>query len=186
MPIVVVATMTAKPESVDTVRDACTQAIEAVHQEPGCELYSLHEADGTFIFVEQWADADALTAHSKRTAVGELFGTVGEHLDGAPTSRCCSRSSPEIPRRVRCVRNACARTAKSRSSPVPPAVRAAPRRSGWPPTARASSRSTSATRSPRCPIRWRHLTISLSRSNSSRTPVRESWRSRPTFVIKMP
>ena len=51
MPVVVVATMTAKPESVDTVRDACKQAIEAVHQEPGCELYSLHEADGTFVFV---------------------------------------------------------------------------------------------------------------------------------------
>ena len=31
MPIVVVATMKAKPESVDAVRDACKQAIEAVH-----------------------------------------------------------------------------------------------------------------------------------------------------------
>ena len=50
MPITVVATMKAKPESVETVRDACKKAIEAVHQEPGCAL----------------------------------FGTVGEHLDGAP------------------------------------------------------------------------------------------------------
>ena len=58
MPIVVIATMTAKPESVDTVRNACTQAIEAVLDEPGCQLYSLHESDGTFVFVEQWADAD--------------------------------------------------------------------------------------------------------------------------------
>ncbi|PRC48838.1 antibiotic biosynthesis monooxygenase, partial [Mycobacterium sp. ITM-2017-0098] len=41
MPIVVIATMTAKPESVDTVRNACKQAIEAVHGEPGCDLYSL-------------------------------------------------------------------------------------------------------------------------------------------------
>ena len=56
MPVVVVATMKAKPESVDAVRDACKQAIEAVHQEPGCELYALHEADGTFVFVEQWAE----------------------------------------------------------------------------------------------------------------------------------
>jgi hypothetical protein len=37
MPITVVATMKAKPESVETVRDACKQAIEAVHSEPGCE-----------------------------------------------------------------------------------------------------------------------------------------------------
>ena len=84
MPVTVVATMKAKPEAVDTVREACKQAIEAVHSEPGCDLYSLHEADGTFVFVEQWADADALKTHSTAPAVGVLFGTVGEHLDGAP------------------------------------------------------------------------------------------------------
>lgn len=84
MPVVVVATMTAKPESVDTVRDACTAAIEEVHGEPGCQLYSLHEANGTFVFVEQWADADALQAHSTAPAIGTLFGEIGEHLDGAP------------------------------------------------------------------------------------------------------
>jgi quinol monooxygenase YgiN len=84
MPVVVVATMTAKPESVDTVRDACKRAIEAVHQEPGCELYALHESNRTFVFVEQWADADALTAHSKAPAVATMFGEVGDHLDGAP------------------------------------------------------------------------------------------------------
>jgi quinol monooxygenase YgiN len=84
MPVVVVATMTAKPESVDLVRAACTEAIAEVHGEPGCELYSLHEADGTFVFVEQWADADALKTHSTAPAVGKLFGTVGEHLDGSP------------------------------------------------------------------------------------------------------
>ncbi|CRZ14926.1 putative quinol monooxygenase [Mycolicibacterium neworleansense] len=84
MPVVVVATMKAKPESVDTVREACTNAVAAVHDEPGCQLYSLHETDGTFVFVEQWADADALKAHSTAPAIGALFGTIGELLDGAP------------------------------------------------------------------------------------------------------
>ncbi|MGV0815645.1 putative quinol monooxygenase [Mycolicibacterium boenickei] len=84
MPVVVVATMKAKPESVDAVREACTKAVAAVHEEPGCQLYSLHEADGTFVFVEQWADADALKAHSTAPAIGVLFGTIGELLDGAP------------------------------------------------------------------------------------------------------
>ncbi len=84
MPVVVVATMTAKPESVDIVRAACTDAIAEVHGEPGCELYSLHEADGTFVFIEQWTDADALKTHSTAPAIGKLFGAVGEHLDGAP------------------------------------------------------------------------------------------------------
>lgn len=84
MPVVVVATMTAKPESVDIVRSACTDAIAAVHAEPGCELYSLHEANGTFVFIEQWADEDALKTHSTAPAIGTLFGAVGDHLDGAP------------------------------------------------------------------------------------------------------
>jgi quinol monooxygenase YgiN len=84
MPVVVVATMKAKPESVDAVREACKTAIAAVHDEPGCQLYSLHESDGTFVFVEQWADADALTTHSTAPAIGALFGAVGELLDGAP------------------------------------------------------------------------------------------------------
>jgi len=84
MPVVVVATMTAKPESVDAVRDACKKAIDAVRDEPGCELYALHEADRTFVFVEQWADEDALKTHSTAPAIGALFGAVGEHLDGAP------------------------------------------------------------------------------------------------------
>ena len=84
MPVVVVATMKAKPESVDAVREACTNAVAAVHDEPGCQLYSLHEADGTFVFVEQWADEEALKTHSTAPAIGKLFGAVGEHLDGAP------------------------------------------------------------------------------------------------------
>jgi quinol monooxygenase YgiN len=84
MSVTVVATMKAKPESVDAVRDACKKALEAVHSEPGCDLYSVHEADGTFVFVEQWADADALKAHSTAPAVTTFFGTVGELLDGQP------------------------------------------------------------------------------------------------------
>jgi quinol monooxygenase YgiN len=84
MPVTVVATMKAKPESVDAVRDACKAAIATVHDEPGCDLYSLHEADGTFVFVEQWADADALKTHSTAPGVTTLFGAIGEHLDGAP------------------------------------------------------------------------------------------------------
>lgn len=84
MPVVVVATMTAKPESAELVRQACLEAVEAVHAEPGCELYALHQSDRTFVFVEQWADEEALRAHGTAPAIGKLFGAVGEHLDGAP------------------------------------------------------------------------------------------------------
>jgi quinol monooxygenase YgiN len=84
MPVVVVASFTAKPESTAAVRSACTAAIEAVHDEPGCELYSLHQTGDTFVFIEQWADADALKVHGTAPAIGVLFGAIGEHLSGAP------------------------------------------------------------------------------------------------------
>ncbi len=84
MSVVVVATFAVKPESVEIVRAICTKAVAQVHDEPGCELYSLHETDGAFVFIEQWADADALKTHSTAPAVGELFGSLNEHLAGAP------------------------------------------------------------------------------------------------------
>ena len=84
MPVVVVATLTVKPESVDTVRGILTTAAEEVHTEPGCQLYSVHESGETFVFVEQWADEEALKTHGTAPAVGALFGTIGPLLDGAP------------------------------------------------------------------------------------------------------
>ena len=84
MPVVVVASFTAKPESVEAVRAACTAGIEAVHDEPGCQLYSLHQSGDTFVFIEQWADAEALKTHSTAPSVGALFAQIGEHLAGAP------------------------------------------------------------------------------------------------------
>lgn len=84
MPVVVVASFTAKPDAVDAVRAACVAAIEAVHNEPGCDLYALHQTGDTFVFIEQWADADALRAHSTAPAVVALFGAIGDQLAGAP------------------------------------------------------------------------------------------------------
>jgi quinol monooxygenase YgiN len=84
MPVVVVASMTVKPESVDIARDILTKAVDEVQGEPGCQLYSLHQTGETFVFVEQWADEEALTAHSTAPAVANMFTAVGEHLAGAP------------------------------------------------------------------------------------------------------
>jgi quinol monooxygenase YgiN len=84
MPVVVVATLTAKPDSIDAMREILTRTVEDVHDEPGCQLYSLHETGDTFVFVEQWADADALKTHSSAPAVSMMFKDAGEHLAGAP------------------------------------------------------------------------------------------------------
>jgi quinol monooxygenase YgiN len=84
MPVVVVANLTVKPESVDAARDILTRSVEEVHDEPGCQLYSLHQTGETFVFVEQWADEDALKTHSAAPAVGKMFAAIGEHLAGSP------------------------------------------------------------------------------------------------------
>jgi len=84
MPVVIIATFAVKPESVEAVRDICTKAVPQVHDEPGCQLYSLHETDGAFVFVEQWADEEALKAHSAAPSVAGLFGSLSEHLAGPP------------------------------------------------------------------------------------------------------
>ena len=84
MPVVIGATLTVKPESVDTVRDILTTSVEEVHKEPGCQVYSLHQTGETFVFVEQWADEEALKTHSSAPAVAKMFSAAGEHLVGAP------------------------------------------------------------------------------------------------------
>ena len=73
MPVVVVATMKAKPESVDAVREACTNAVAAVHEEPGCELYAITDApDGTIVMIEKWTSAELLDAHGAGQPVADL------------------------------------------------------------------------------------------------------------------
>ena len=46
MSVVVVATITPKPDQVDAVREAILAAVPKVHDEPGCELYAVHEGNG--------------------------------------------------------------------------------------------------------------------------------------------
>jgi quinol monooxygenase YgiN len=84
MPVVVVATLPVKPESVDTVREILVAAASEVQAEPGCQLYSLHQDGDAFVFVEQWADEAALKTHSGSPAIKKMFGAASEHLAGAP------------------------------------------------------------------------------------------------------
>jgi quinol monooxygenase YgiN len=82
--VVVVAVITPLPEHVDAVREAILAAVPQVHEEPGCELYALHEADGEFVMVERWASADALRVHGKAEALTALGGRLAGKVAGAP------------------------------------------------------------------------------------------------------
>ena len=84
MSVVVVATITPLPGHVDSVREAILAAVPAVHAEPGCELYALHEGDGEFVMVERWADAEALRVHGRAEALTTLGGQLAGKVAGAP------------------------------------------------------------------------------------------------------
>ena len=82
MPVTVIATLNVKAESADAARDILKRAVVAIHDEPGCALYSLHEAGGRFIFVEEWADEDALLVHNAGPAVARMVDELSGYLDG--------------------------------------------------------------------------------------------------------
>ena len=79
MSVVVVATVTPRPEAVDAVREALLAAVPQVHAEPGCERYALHAArDGSLVVIEQWASPRTLAAHGE----GEPFTELSRQLEG--------------------------------------------------------------------------------------------------------
>jgi quinol monooxygenase YgiN len=87
MSIVVVATITPKPEAIDAVREALQAAVPKVHDEPGCELYALHEGDGNFVMVEKWSDADAMKVHGTAEPLATLGAALAGKLAAAPDIR---------------------------------------------------------------------------------------------------
>ncbi len=86
MSVVVVATISPKPEHADAVREAVLEAVPRVHEEPGCERYPLHRGrDGDLVVVEKWESAEALAAHGEAEALQTLSGELEGKLTGAPT-----------------------------------------------------------------------------------------------------
>ena len=72
-PVVVLAYFRPAPGQRDQVVEALRPAISAVHQEPGCELYAIHDApDGTIVMIEKWASVGELDEHGKAAAVRAL------------------------------------------------------------------------------------------------------------------
>jgi quinol monooxygenase YgiN len=85
--VVVVATITPKPDHVDAVREALLGAVPKVHAEPGCELYAVHEGDGEFVMVERWESPEALKVHGQAEALTALGGQLAGKLAAAPAVR---------------------------------------------------------------------------------------------------
>jgi quinol monooxygenase YgiN len=84
MSIVVVATITPKPEYRDDVIAALEKAEESVHTgEDGCLLYALHEAsDGSLVMIEKYADQAAFEAHGTGDGLKTLIADLKDKLAG--------------------------------------------------------------------------------------------------------
>ena len=87
MSVVVVATITPKPDQLAAVREALLAAVPKVHAEPGCELYALHEGKEEFVMVERWESPEAMKAHGSAEALTTLGGQLADKLAAAPAVR---------------------------------------------------------------------------------------------------
>ena len=85
MPTIVTAVFTPKDGAKDALVDALSRTIPAVHEEQGCELYAIHDAeDGTITMVEKWATRELLDAHAKGAAVAAVGAATGPYLAHPP------------------------------------------------------------------------------------------------------
>ena len=72
MSIVVVVTAYPIPEYRADVIAAFEAAIVRVHDEPGVELYALHEGTGRLVMIEKYESAEARTDHIRGAALADL------------------------------------------------------------------------------------------------------------------
>ncbi|WP_042370042.1 putative quinol monooxygenase [Streptacidiphilus neutrinimicus] len=77
MSVVVTAVVHPKPGKVEEALAAYARHIDAVHAEPGCELYALHTDGASIVVIEKWASRADLDAHAK----GEVLARLGPELD---------------------------------------------------------------------------------------------------------
>ena len=71
MSVVVVAAFPIPGHRAEVVA-ALEEAIARVHDEPGVELYALHEGRDRLVMIEKYESAQARSEHAKGTALAEL------------------------------------------------------------------------------------------------------------------
>jgi quinol monooxygenase YgiN len=85
--IIVTGSVQARP---DQLADVLALSLEHVHRsrrEPGCLVHSVHqdvEDPNRVVFVEQWADLDALRTHFQVPASGAFVTALAALTDGNP------------------------------------------------------------------------------------------------------
>jgi quinol monooxygenase YgiN len=81
MPVIVTAVFHPRAGARDALVGALRASIPAVHEERGCRLYAIHDAeDGTITMLEKWDSRADLDAHAGGPAVAALDAAVGGFL----------------------------------------------------------------------------------------------------------
>ncbi|MEO6205194.1 MAG: putative quinol monooxygenase [Mycobacteriales bacterium] len=95
--LVVIATLTGKPDKRAEIDAALSTAAAASRTETGCLSYSfcrdLEDAD-RYISVETWVDQAALDAHFGTPHLAELLGKAPDLLVGAPDIKTYETADP--------------------------------------------------------------------------------------------
>ena len=77
--LIVTGSVQARPDSIDHILALSIAHVRRSRQEPGCLAHAVHrdcEDALRFVFVEHWADADALRAHFRVPASGAFVQEV--------------------------------------------------------------------------------------------------------------
>ena len=84
--IVVTGSVTARPETFDEVKRLSLEHTRRSRAEPGCISHAVHvdcENPLRLVFIEQWADRAALSAHFAVPASRDFVGALGGLATGS-------------------------------------------------------------------------------------------------------
>jgi len=86
--IIVTGSVRARPDALDEVVRLSLEHVHRSRLEPGCLLHSVHqdvEDASRIVFIEHWADEEALRAHFRVPASGAFVNAVSA-LAAGPTT----------------------------------------------------------------------------------------------------
>ena len=86
--IIVTGSVKARPETRDEVRRLSLEHVTRSRSEPGCLLHSVHhdvEDPNRLVFLEHWADRDALEKHFRVPASGAFAKSLSALAAEPPT-----------------------------------------------------------------------------------------------------
>jgi quinol monooxygenase YgiN len=97
--IIVTGSVKARPETLEEVLRLSLQHVHRSRSEAGCFLHSVHqdvEDAERVVFLEHWADREALLAHFGVAASREFARSVGELAAEPPTIEIYDATAVEI------------------------------------------------------------------------------------------